>query len=107
MTILRSEKVPDDDDLRRLFQGAQRFDYGAITASKAFYTDYQNEQRLVSLRAKLQVLRYSVTSFNGAIIANYRSPLAVELPACIFLVLDIQGKKMLEHHLRELGEHFE
>lgn len=107
MFNIRSEKVPDDDDLGRLFKGAQRFDYGAITASKACYTDYQNEQRFTSLLAKLRVVRYSVTSFKGATIANYQSPVALEMPARIFFVLDIQGKKNLEHHLRELGEYFE
>ena len=96
-----------ESSLTRLLSKMENNDCGSITAYRSEYTKSENQQRNRSLLAKLQNLRYGVTSVKGSYIENFGTPEAIEVGEHVFFVEDKENKGKLEKDLRELGEEFD
>lgn len=104
-----------ESSLSRVYRQMLKHDSGTITAFRYArdcgdgekYTKKENMQRNKALLAKLQSLRYGVTSVKGKYIENYGSADAREVGENVFLVVDINDKGTLEKDLRKLGEEFD
>ena len=111
----------DDSDnlleksLSRTLAHMKNHDTGTITAYRSAmdcgngepYSKSDNQKRNKSLLAKLQAMRYGVTSVKGSYIENYGSANAKEVGEHVFFVVDLENKGNLEKDLRKLGEEFE
>ena len=101
--------------LIRVYENSLKHDYGFISAFRngpdcgngVPYTFTENLQRNRSLLAKLRLNSYGVTKIKVNYMENYGSPIAREIQAESFLVIDMLNKKNLKQKLCELGEFFE
>lgn len=109
------QTILNESSLSRLWQKAQQFDYGTITAFRYAedcgtgtpYTNAQNLQRNSLLLNKLRAKGYSVTAIKGSYIENYGSPNAREVSENSFFVSDMQDSGNLRQDLVTFGKLFE
>jgi len=106
----------NESGLSRLWDHAQKHDFGTITAFRARkscdldsepYTKSENKKRNASLLSKLRAKGFGVTAISGVYIENYGTKNAVEVKESSFFVADIQDKGNLKKELISLGVEFE
>jgi hypothetical protein len=105
----------NESSLSRLWSHTEKNDCGTITAFRSTrdcnegepYTKKENLKRNKSLLAKLQSLRYSVTSVKGSYIEDYGTSEAKEVGENVFFVVDLDNKGNLEKDLKKLGAEFD
>jgi hypothetical protein len=105
----------NEKSLTRIYQHTQDHDTGIITAERFApdcgkgtpYTNKENKQRNKSLRAKLQSMRYGITSARGTYIENLGSDNEHEVGENAFFVVDLDDTGDLKKDLEKLGAEFE